>query len=375
MLQGRGSSIKVEGDTQFVLPSGETLWLKPRGEHLLVCSPVPTEPEESEECAEADTRLVEGLLKQRACAPEPKEFKVQRRYAQEEFELSPGLVSYLPRWFSAPVTWCPSARPLRVSRCRTATLSWAPDLEVLLVAAKQPAMWRYNILKRSMVSLETKFLPHAAFAMHGGALYCMGGVDQGYFSNKVTCFADGKWADAPQMTFPLKNASAASGDDGLYVLGDLVCKMVEGGWAMQRPMIASRSGHASCSQGGRIFVLGGTKDRSAEFEMLDRGQWSVLPAPRLPRSFCTLVASGRHVYALGGYDGTGKPTSSVERFDTRARAWVGVAALPTPMVSPACTARHGSLWLFRSPSVFCFHAERWTLHDKIPANLHYTHAL
>ncbi len=74
--------------------------------------------------------------------------------------------------------------------------------------------------------------------------------------------------------------------------------------------------------------------------------WAALPAlPRGPRQETAVVALGRSIYVLGGFDRASAVVPTVEAFDVDTGAWRDVAALPEPLHHVNAAVVDGKLYV------------------------------
>eukprot|EP00957_Ditylum_brightwellii_P039879 3019200-Ditylum_brightwellii.AAC.1 len=92
---------------------------------------------------------------------------------------------------------------------------------------------------------------------------------------------------------------------------------ISGQWTSLPPMQTKRSGCATVSVGGQIYVMGGHDGKnnlaSVEVYSLTSRKWTSLPPMQTKRSHCAAVSIGGQPCVMGGYGG-GSYLSSVEVF-------------------------------------------------------------
>ncbi len=98
---------------------------------------------------------------------------------------------------------------------------------------------------------------------------------------------------------------------------------------------------------------GASVDAGASFDAgasVDTGApgpgWSTLPAlPRGPRQETAVVALGRSIYVIGGFDRASAVVPTVEAFDVDSNLWRDVAALPEPLHHVNAAVVDGKLYV------------------------------
>jgi Kelch motif len=139
-----------------------------------------------------------------------------------------------------------------------------------------------------------------------GVLYVIAGFDSAARSTAgVFVYDRVRWAAGPLLPTGLDHPAAATADGALYVAG----------------------GFSSGRTSARVFRLG-------------HDRWEEMPPLRHPRGALGLVAVGSKLYALGGNDG-GSQVAVPEVFDTKARVWQDLSAMPAPRNHVASFAYRG----------------------------------
>lgn len=145
-----------------------------------------------------------------------------------------------------------------------------------------------------------------AMVAHGGKVYRLGGFtakneegdEQDLWSQSgVACFdpATNQWNDLPPLPEPRSSFDAV-------VLGDQI--FVVGGWNIQGDQEAT------------WLTTAHSLDLSAQ-----PLQWKTLPAPPFQRRALSTAARDGKVYAIGGMQEKGGPTTRVDVFDTQSQTW------------------------------------------------------
>lgn len=145
-----------------------------------------------------------------------------------------------------------------------------------------------------------------AMVAHKGKLYRIGGFtaknkegeDHDLHSQAgVARFdpAKGKWAELPPLPEPRSSFDAAVLGDTIYVIG---------GWSMQ--------GDADSQWHKTAYALDLSKKKL---------KWKALPAPPFQRRALSVAAHQGKIYAIGGMQQKGGPTTRVDVFDPATKKW------------------------------------------------------
>jgi hypothetical protein len=157
----------------------------------------------------------------------------------------------------------------------------------------------------------------------------------------------GRWRDLAPMPTARANLATAEVGGLVYAIGGLDgvndLDVVEtfdprsGRWATSLPLPQPRAFAGAAGLGGLLYVAGGEVQLAADtFEVTNsvvvydpkNNTWrSVAPMPTI-RQRLRLVASGRYLYAIGGFDVAGQSLTTVERYDPKSNSW----ATMNPMV-------------------------------------------
>jgi hypothetical protein len=117
-------------------------------------------------------------------------------------------------------------------------------------------------------------------------------------------------------------------------------------WTTLTTLPEARFGAAAAGQSGRVYVLGGfTTQISSAVVAWDGTVWSSTNPMSVERLMPGAAAARGSVFALGGFDLTGLPLNSVERFDPVPQTWSGVASMPLPRAAFAVGAVGDSLYV------------------------------
>ena len=158
----------------------------------------------------------------------------------------------------------------------------------------------------------------------------------------------GRWRDLAPMPTARTNLATAEADELVYAVGGLdgpgnTLDVVEtfnprsSRWTTSLPLPQPRAFAGAAGLGGLLYVAGGEVQLAADtFEVTNsvvvydpkNNTWrSVTPMPTI-RQRLRLVASGRYLYAIGGFDLAGQSLTTVERYDPKSDSW----ATMNPMV-------------------------------------------
>ncbi|KAK3254372.1 hypothetical protein CYMTET_36411, partial [Cymbomonas tetramitiformis] len=103
-------------------------------------------------------------------------------------------------------------------------------------------------------------------------------------------------------------------------------------WETVPSMLTKRQECAAVVQGQHVYAIGGYGGSGAleTVERLDTAtdQWEAVASMRTKRGGCAAVVQGQHVYAIGGYGGSDS-LDTVERLDTATDQWEAVASMRT----------------------------------------------
>lgn len=145
-----------------------------------------------------------------------------------------------------------------------------------------------------------------AMVQHDGCLYRLGGFtamnkqgdDQDLRSQAGVAkydIASGKWSDLAAMPEPRSSFDAAVLDSTIYVIG---------GWSM--------NGDEDSKWHKTAYCLDLTSRDAA---------WTALPEPPFARRALSVAAHNGKIYAIGGMQEVGGPTTRVDCFDTKSGTW------------------------------------------------------
>lgn len=145
-----------------------------------------------------------------------------------------------------------------------------------------------------------------AMVEHKGSVYRIGGftatntgseeavlVSQADFAKLK---ADGTWESLPSMPTPRSSLDAAVLGDTLYVVG---------GWQLK-----GRGGDADWSKTALAINLAS-----------DKPEWKEIAAPGFERRALSVAAHNGKLYAIGGMQKEGGPTTRIAVYDPQAKAW------------------------------------------------------
>jgi hypothetical protein len=174
--------------------------------------------------------------------------------------------------------------------------------------AQAHTLWRLNLKKpTAWESLGTgPRLQGLAMVAHAGKLYRLGGFTaknrEGeakdlWSQDGVACFdpATKQWHDLPPLPEPRSSFDAAVLGNKIYVMG---------GWSLQG------GSELSWLQTAHVLDLG-----------KQPLQWQTLPKPPFQRRALSVAALGDKVFAIGGMQRSGGPSTRVDLFDTESQTW------------------------------------------------------
>jgi N-acetylneuraminic acid mutarotase len=236
----------------------------------------------------------------------------------------------------------------------------------------------------------------------GRQILAIGGFDEANTFDVVEARrvkGSGRWRDVAPL--PTARANLATTEVGglVYAVGGLdddALDVVEtfnpttGRWATSVPLPQPRAFAGAAGLGGLLYVAGGEVKLAPDtYEVTDsvvvydprKNTWrSVTPMPTI-RQRLRLVASGRYLYAIGGFDLAGQSLTTVERYDPKSNSWatmnpmVESRALPCAVETKVGNRRvlvvvggfefpgDGTVDRRRTTEVFDPHTGRWTLLD------------
>jgi N-acetylneuraminic acid mutarotase len=186
----------------------------------------------------------------------------------------------------------------------------------------------------------------------GGQILAIGGFDETNIFDAVEArrvSGSGRWRELAPLPTARANLATAEVGGLVYAIGGLDDVDVDnsdvvetfnprtGRWATSVPLPQPRAFAGAAGLGGLLYVAGGevklapdTYEVTNSVVVYDPKQntWqSVAPMPTI-RQRLRLVASGRYLYAIGGFDLAGQSLTTVERYDPKSNSW----ATMNPMV-------------------------------------------
>jgi N-acetylneuraminic acid mutarotase len=184
----------------------------------------------------------------------------------------------------------------------------------------------------------------------GRQILAIGGFDENNILDAVEArrvSGSGGWRDLAPMPTARANLATAEVGGLVYAVGGLDdvdnSDVVEtfnprtGRWATSVPLPQPRAFAGAAGLGGLLYVAGGEVKLAPDtYEVTNsvvvydpkNDTWrSVAPMPTI-RQRLRLVASGRYLYAIGGFDLAGQSLTTVERYDPKSNRW----ATMNPMV-------------------------------------------
>lgn len=200
-----------------------------------------------------------------------------------------------------------------------------------------------------------------------GEIYAIGGYDETMqFGAVVEAYdpATNRWRRVADLPVAMHHANAAAVEDRIYVLGFLGAGFEERGrtfmfdpatnqWAELGGMPANRQRGASVTvaEGGKIYVIGGTRNRApvGDVDEYDPKTDSFRPLPPLPRTMdhgAGGAYDGKLFVAGGRAGGIGAHTGRLDVFDLATGRWSEGPAMPTSRAGTAAAMLDGRLYVF-----------------------------
>ena len=181
--------------------------------------------------------------------------------------------------------------------------------------AQGDSLWKLNLSgKPEWKKLsDGPALQGLAMVAHGDKLYRLGGFtaknskeeDKDLWTQADAAAFDlqsGTWSELPPLPEPRSSFDAAVLDDTIYVVG---------GWSMQ--------GDADAQWHKTAYALDLTKEKLG---------WEALPEPPFVRRALSLAAYKGKMYAIGGMQEKGGPTTKAAVYDPATKTWSEAPALP-----------------------------------------------
>lgn len=121
---------------------------------------------------------------------------------------------------------------------------------------------------------------------------------------------------------------------------------VSSDWVQMADMPSIRVDHAMVNIGDRLYVLGGTGDKSHEiyvYNIVD-DKWTISAATlKTARKSFGVATDGDRIYVIGGVTMTGTLLADVAVLDTASQSWTSGKALPAPRAGLAAAMVDGRL--------------------------------
>jgi hypothetical protein len=244
-----------------------------------------------------------------------------------------------------------------------------------------------------MAPLPTPRFGAAVVTGPDGLIYVIGGatatLSMTYATVEAYSIATNAWTTLPSLSQARVELSAAVGGDGrIYAMGgwqdastqaptDFVEAYVAGSgaaWQTEASLLEARHSFASATGAdGLIYILGGTvaDGLASQLEAFPvKGAWAAVSSGMTPRlGLSALFGPGGKLYALGGLDDTGAPSSLVEAWTppgnagssgtwttmpsmTQARAFFGAAMPPGNVIYAIAGDNGASLSLTNTTEAF-----------------------
>eukprot|EP00747_Dinoflagellata_sp_TGD_P065188 gnl/TRDRNA2_/TRDRNA2_154249_c0_seq1.p1 gnl/TRDRNA2_/TRDRNA2_154249_c0~~gnl/TRDRNA2_/TRDRNA2_154249_c0_seq1.p1 ORF type:complete len:611 (-),score=95.61 gnl/TRDRNA2_/TRDRNA2_154249_c0_seq1:36-1868(-) len=172
----------------------------------------------------------------------------------------------------------------------------------------------------------------------GNHLHLFGGQNLDYKAlcelEIYDCLRD-SWEPGASLSVPRRNCASAELDKRIYAIGGFdgnnIVSSVEAydprmkGWMHLEPLITPRSSAMACSQGGKVWVLGGTTGtrlRTIEYYEPRMNRWESAKVDMNDvRSAGQIACCVNHIFALGGTDNEQNVHFSVECLDPDGMQW------------------------------------------------------
>jgi N-acetylneuraminic acid mutarotase len=177
----------------------------------------------------------------------------------------------------------------------------------------------------------------------GGQILAIGGFDEDTIFDVVEArrvSGTGRWRDLAPLPTARANLATAEVGGLVYAVGGIddvdnsdvveTFNPTTGRWATSVPLPQPRAFAGAAGLGGLLYVAGGevklapdTYEATNSVLVYDPKQntWrSVAPMPTA-RQRLRLVASGRYLYAIGGFDLAGQSLTTVERYEPKSNSW------------------------------------------------------
>jgi N-acetylneuraminic acid mutarotase len=200
---------------------------------------------------------------------------------------------------------------------------------------------------------------HAVEAVDGRIVAVSGFDSQGELLQSVEARrtgGSGVWQEIAPIPTARANHGTAVVNGLVYAVGgfgadDVPLASVEvfnpktGRWTASTPLPVARAAVSAAALNGLLYVAGGVtgppdnqvlQSSVVAYDPASRTWRSVAPMSA-PRGQHRLVASGRHLYALGGFDVLDQSVATVERYDPGTDTWTAIGSMRESRVLP-CAA-------------------------------------
>lgn len=198
----------------------------------------------------------------------------------------------------------------------------------------------------------------AAWTSSVDRLYLVGGT--GYRTAAAVSMLDlgVGWVDLPDLPEPRLDATAVVMSDGdLLVFGgrrddvamDTTLRLESGSraWSYGQPMPRAAAGMAAAVHGGRVYLVGGSRDPGQAVMIYDPATdtWELgAPIPTaVPRG--AAVAFEDAIFVLGGQAAQEDPSQLAYRYDPRSDSWQSISDMPLSASALSATVVGDRVWV------------------------------
>jgi N-acetylneuraminic acid mutarotase len=208
--------------------------------------------------------------------------------------------------------------------------------------------------------LHTARFAHEAATAHGH-IFVIGGADAAVALKSVEArrvHGDGEWHDVAPMLTARGNHAVGVVEGLVYAAGGIVdgdhstdvverYDPVDDQWTSSMPLPTPRAAASAAGLGGLLYVAGGLIDENDTDEHSTDSvlvfdprteHWSSVAPMLNPRARHRLVATGGHLYAIGGLrSDIQEAFRTVERYSPKSDTWEAVRSMHQPRVLPGAT--------------------------------------
>lgn len=207
-----------------------------------------------------------------------------------------------------------------------------------------------------------------AAALYQDKIYVIGGFNKdGQTQNTVELFDPGVgvWSDGPALPTAVHHASAATFDNGLYVVGGLTGSdfkatdkvyVFDGDAWLPGPALPEPLGaQGAAVLGDRLYIVGGNQHDSASTAKVyslgkDDSEWRSEPAMPTARNHLTVAVVNDQLYAIGGRNDSSMTLQTVEIYDHATKKWRTAPDMLTGRSGLASTVLDNKIYVFGGES-------------------------